>query len=79
MNANYAAQVQHLEVERAGYLEFVPEQIIPHRHSRFISETVLRCHPEGTLLYSEILMSEGSTITVMSGLALMSIHRRSRY
>lgn len=40
MNANYAAQVQHLEVERAGYLEFVPEQIIPHRHSRFISETV---------------------------------------
>lgn len=57
MNANYAAQVQCLEVERAGYLEFVPEQIIPHRHSRFISETVLRCHPEGTLLYSEILMS----------------------
>ncbi len=57
MNANYAAQVQHLTVEENGYLEFMPDPIIPHGHARYISDTRLCCHPSGTLIYSEILMS----------------------
>ncbi|MBI0278615.1 urease accessory protein UreD (plasmid) [Hafnia alvei] len=57
MNANYAAQAQNLTVEEKGYLEFMPDPVIPHAHARFISDTNLRCHPSGTLMYSEILMS----------------------
>lgn len=57
MNANYASQVQHLVVDENGYLEFMPDQIIPHRHSRYISDTILQCHSSATLIYSEILMS----------------------
>lgn len=57
MNANYATQVQNIVVEENGYLEFMPDQVIPHRHARFISETTLQCHSTATLIYSEILMS----------------------
>ena len=57
MNANYATQVQNLRVEEGGYLELMPDQMIPHRNARFITDTRIKIHPTATLIYSEILMS----------------------
>lgn len=57
MNANYATQVQTLVVEEEGYLEFMPDPLIPHRNARFITDTTIRLHPSATAIYSEILMS----------------------
>lgn len=57
MENNYAAQEQTLTVEEGGYLEFMPDPVIPHSGSRFITDTRIILHPTATLLYSEILMS----------------------
>lgn len=57
MNANYATQVQNLCVEENGYLELMPDPLIPHRNARFMTDTLIRVHPTATAIYSEILMS----------------------
>jgi urease accessory protein len=57
MDANYAAQVQSIHVGADAYLEVMPEPIIPHRGSRFVTESEIVVDPSGTLFYSEILMS----------------------
>ncbi len=56
MDANYAAQTQDITLEEGAYLEYLPEAIIPFRHSRFHGRTRIRIAPTATLLYSEILM-----------------------
>nr|WP_205861576.1 urease accessory protein UreD [Planosporangium flavigriseum] len=56
MDANYASQSQRIVLRDGAYLEYVPEPIIPYRHSRFITHTHV-CLPESaTLVYAEILM-----------------------
>ncbi|WP_425347510.1 urease accessory protein UreD [Serratia fonticola] len=57
MDSNFAAQTQHIRVAEKGYLEYIPDPIIPHRHSRFISDTLIECQDGGSVIYSEILMS----------------------
>jgi urease accessory protein len=57
MDANYAAQVQTIRADDDSYLEFLPDTIIPHRHSRFHSETRISVAPSATVIYSEILLS----------------------
>ncbi|WNN45489.1 MULTISPECIES: urease accessory protein UreD [Winslowiella] len=57
MDNNFAAQTQHIRVGKQAYLEFMPDQLIPHRNSRFISDTVIECDSTATVIYSEILMS----------------------
>lgn len=57
MDGNYAAQVQCIRVGEGSYLEFMPDPVIPHRHSRFINETVMECADNATMIYSEVLMS----------------------
>lgn len=57
MNANYASQIQNFIVEEGGYLEFMPDPLIPHRNSRFITDTTISIHPTATAIYSEVLMS----------------------
>ncbi len=32
MDNNFAAQTQHIRVGKQAYLEFMPDQVIPHRH-----------------------------------------------
>lgn len=54
MRYNYSALMQHFTVEEEGYLEMLPEPIIPCRHTRFISHTRLTVHPTATLFYAEI-------------------------
>ena len=55
MDANYAAQAQVFMLDEGAYLEFLPEPLIPHRQSRFASDTRITLHPTASLLCSEIV------------------------
>ena len=57
MRHNYASLEQLIELDEAAYLEYLPEAMIPCRHSRYRSETTLRVAPTATLFYSEIWLS----------------------
>lgn len=56
MDANYASQLQKLDVEAGGYLEYMPDPLIPHRTSRFLSETAINISESASLIYSEVLL-----------------------
>ncbi|MGC9670880.1 urease accessory protein UreD [Planosporangium sp. 12N6] len=56
MDANYASQVQRLVLRDGAYLEYLPEPVIPHRHSRFVTRTHVRLPETATLVYAEILL-----------------------
>lgn len=56
MKYNYSGMVQHIDVEEGGYLEFLPEPIIPCENTRFICDTQMTVHPTATAFYSEIYM-----------------------
>jgi urease accessory protein len=55
MDANYAAQTQTITLADDAYLEFLPDPVIPHRHSRFLSDTQISVAPSATLLLAEII------------------------
>jgi urease accessory protein len=55
MDANYAAQAQHISLADGAYLEFMPDPLIPHRRARFLSDTRISLAETATLLYSEIM------------------------
>lgn len=57
MRYNHSALVQHIQLEEDAYLEYLPQPVIPCRHSRFRSETYLDVHPSATLFYAEIYTS----------------------
>lgn len=56
MKRNYSGMLQTLKVDKGGYLEYLPEPIIPCRHTRYVSDTEMIIHPEATAFYSEIYM-----------------------
>ena len=56
MNANYASQMQDIVVEDGGYLEYMPDPLIPHRTSRFLSHTRVSIAETGSLLYAEVVL-----------------------
>lgn len=56
MKYNYSGLIQNIVLEEGAYLEFMPEPVIPCRHTRFISDTRLSIHPTATVFYSEIFM-----------------------
>lgn len=55
MDANYAVQTQSIVLADGAYLEFLPEPLIPHRRTRYLSDTRISIAPTATLLYSEIV------------------------
>jgi urease accessory protein len=55
MNAGSAAQSQRLDLAENAYLELLPEPVIPHRHSRFVTATQAVVAESATLLTAEIL------------------------
>jgi urease accessory protein len=57
MDANYAAQHQEIVLRDNAYLEYLPDPVIPHRHTRFLTDTRITIAPTATLLYAEILMA----------------------
>ncbi len=56
MRYNYSGLVQNIVLEDNAYLEFMPEPVIPCRHTRFISDTRLCIAETATVFYSEIFM-----------------------
>jgi len=55
MNSNFASQIVNITVDENCYLEYIPDQIIPHKNSRYYQKVNLNVHNNSTLIYSEIL------------------------
>lgn len=53
---NYSGMEQTIVLEKGAYLEYMPEPIIPCRHTRFISDTRMQVDETATVFYSEIYM-----------------------
>lgn len=55
MERNYATQIVNVNVGEDCYLEYIPDQIIPFKNSRFYQTLNAKVHDNGTLVYSEML------------------------
>ncbi|NND85942.1 MAG: urease accessory protein UreD [Nitrosopumilus sp.] len=55
MNSNSASQILNIIVKENCYLEYIPDQIIPYKNSRYYQKVNLNVHNNSTLIYSEIL------------------------
>ena len=55
MNSDYATHIINLLLGPESYLEYLPDQTIPYRNSRFYQEVNVRVHPSSTFLHWEIL------------------------
>ena len=56
MDSNYATQIINLNVGENSYLEFIPEQLIPYKNSRYYQKINLNVDKSSTLVYSEIIV-----------------------
>ena len=56
MDKNYATQIVNIAVGEGCYFEYIPDQIIPYRNSRFYQNVTLNTHDNSTMVYSEILV-----------------------
>ena len=55
MNTNSASQILNITVDEDCYFEYIPDQIIPYKNSRYYQKVDLNVHNNSTLIYSEIL------------------------
>ena len=55
MNSNSASQILNITLEEDCYLEFIPDQIIPFKNSRYYQKVTLNINSNSTLIYSEIV------------------------
>jgi len=55
MNSNSATQILNITIDEDCYLEYIPDQIIPYKNSRYYQKVNLNVHNNSTLVYSEIL------------------------
>jgi urease accessory protein len=55
MERNYATQMVNISVDDGCYLEYIPDQIIPYRDSRFYQIVNAKVYENGTMVYSEML------------------------
>src|SRR5918994_6789927 len=56
MENNYASQIVNIKVEDESYFEYIPDQIIPFRNSKFYQEVELTIHNNATTIYSEMIV-----------------------
>ena len=56
MNSNFATQIINLKVGKDCYLEFLPEQLIPYKSSRYYQKTTFTVDDSATLVYSETIV-----------------------
>jgi urease accessory protein len=56
MNEGEAVSSQHFKVERGGWLEFMPEPLVPHHGSRFRQRTEIDLAVGGELFFADLLM-----------------------
>lgn len=55
MDSNYATQLLNIDVAKNCYLEFIPDQIIPYKNSRYYQQVSIVAHDSATVMYSEII------------------------
>jgi urease accessory protein len=55
MNSNSASQIVNITLDENSYLEYIPDQIIPYKDSRYYQKVSLNVHENSTLVYSEVL------------------------
>ncbi len=55
MNNNFGTQIINLNVGENCYLEYIPDQIIPFRNSKYYQVSNIKVHDTATCVYSEIL------------------------
>ena len=55
MNTNSASQILNITIDEDCYFEYIPDQIIPYKNSRYYQKVDLSVHNNSTLIYSEIL------------------------
>ena len=56
MESNFATHLVSLNLRNNSYLEFIPEQIIPYKNSRFYQKTSLDIDDSSTAVYSETIV-----------------------
>jgi urease accessory protein len=56
METNYASQIVNITVGEDSFFEYIPDQIIPFRNSRFYQEVELNVHDNATMIYSEVIV-----------------------
>ncbi len=56
MDKNFATQILNISLDNNCYFEYVPDQIIPYRDSRFYQSVNLNLHDDATLIYSETIV-----------------------
>lgn len=56
MKRNYSGMRQTITLEADSYLEYLPEPIIPCRHTRYASDTTISVDASASMVYSEIYM-----------------------
>src|ERR671918_689092 len=56
MEKNYATQIVNIIVDDGCYFEFIPDQIIPYRNSRFYQTVSLSIHDNATMMYAEMIV-----------------------
>lgn len=56
MRHNYSGMKQTIILDKNSYLEYLPQPLIPCKHTRYISDTRIIIHPEAAMFYSEIYM-----------------------
>lgn len=56
MEKNYASQIINITVGEKSYFEYIPDQIISFRNSRFYQEVILNIHDNATMIYSEVIV-----------------------
>jgi urease accessory protein len=55
MNKNFGTQIINLDIDENCYLEYIPDQIIPFRNSKYYQVSNIKVHDTATCVYSEIL------------------------
>ena len=56
MEKNFATQILNISLDSNCYFEYVPDQIIPYRDSRFYQSVNRNLHDDATLIYSETIV-----------------------
>jgi urease accessory protein len=55
MDKNFGTQMINLSVDKNCYLEYIPDQLIPFKNSKYYQLSNLKVHDSATCVYSEIL------------------------
>jgi urease accessory protein len=56
MNKNFATQILNITLDSNCYFEYIPDQIIPYRDSRFYQSVNINLHDTATMIYSETIV-----------------------